>query len=71
MDRFAKPEAIAQKLLKFAYQVGKNNRPAGQSAAQFVRQRLDALRLGSELSSIAWGSKKPIPLPPSALLKKK
>jgi len=64
-DRFAEPEAIAQKFLKFAYRVGKNNRPAGQSAAQFVRERLDALHLGSELTSISWGSKKPIPLPPS------
>jgi transposase len=65
-DRFAQPEAIAQKLLKFAYQLGKENRPAGQSAAQFVRQRLDALQLGQQLTNIAWGSKKPIPLPPSA-----
>lgn len=64
-DRFAQPEAIAQKLLKFAYQRGKENRPKGQSAAQFVRQRLDALALGQELTHIAWGSKKPIPLPPS------
>jgi transposase len=63
-DRFAEPEAIAQKFLKFAYQLGKANRPAGQSAAQFVRQRLDALQLGSGLTSIAWGSKKPVPLPP-------
>jgi transposase len=65
-DRFAQPEAIAQKFLKFAYQLGKENRPQGQSAAQFVRQRLDALQLGQELTSIAWGAKKPIPLPPSA-----
>ncbi len=64
-DRFAQPEAIAQKFLKFAYQLGKENRPQGQSAAQFVRQRLDALQLGQELTRIAWGSKKPIPLPPS------
>jgi transposase len=64
-DRFAEPEAVAQKLLKFAYQLGKENRPKGQSAAQFVRQRLDALALGQELTHIAWGSKKPIPLPPS------
>ena len=64
-DRFAKPDRVAQKLLKFAYQLGKENRPAGQSAAQFVRQRLDVLQLGSELTTIAWGSKKPIPLPSS------
>lgn len=65
LDRFADPERVAQKLLKFAYQLGKENRPTGQSAAQFVRQRLDTLHLGSELTGIAWGSKKPIPLPPS------
>lgn len=64
-DRFAQPEAIAQKFLKLAYQLGKANRPAGQSAAQFVRQRLDTLHIGHELTRIAWGSKKPIPLPPS------
>jgi transposase len=63
-DRFAQPEAIAQKFLKFAYQLGKENRPKGQSAAQFVRQHLETLQLGQELTSIAWGSKKPIPLPP-------
>jgi transposase len=62
-DRFAQPQAIAQKFLKFAYQLGKANRPSGQSAAQFVRQHLDALQLGQELTSIAWGSKNPIPLP--------
>jgi transposase len=62
-DRFAQPEAIAQKLLKFAYQLGKENRPKGQSAAQFVRLRLDALSIGNELTCIAWGSKNPIPLP--------
>jgi transposase len=64
-DRFARPEAIAQKLLKFAYQLGKETRPKGQSAAQFVRQHLDALQLGHDLTRIAWGTKKPIPLPPS------
>jgi transposase len=66
-DRFAEPEAIAQKFLKFAYQLGKAHRPAGQSAAQFVRQRLDALAIGNDLTAISWGSKKPIPLPPSTL----
>ncbi len=70
-DRFAQPEAIAQKFLKFAYQLGKENRPAGQSAAQFVRFRLDALHLGGELTHIPWGSKKPIPLPPPDSCKKK
>jgi transposase len=66
-DKYAKPEAVAQKMLKFAYAVGKANRPKGQTAAQFARIRMDALGLGSELTSIPWGSKKPIPLPPSKL----
>jgi len=70
-DRFAEPDAIAQTFLKFAYRVGKHNRPAGQSAAQFVRERLDILQLGNDLTSIAWGSKKPIPLPPSVMQKRK
>ena len=65
-DRFVEPEKVSQKLLRFAYDFGKRNR-AGLSAAQFVRQRLDALQIGQELTSIAWGSKKPIPLPPSSL----
>jgi hypothetical protein len=64
-DRFAQPEAIAQKFLKFAYQLGKENRPKGQSAAQFVRHHLDVLHLDSDLTNITWGTKKPIPLPPS------
>jgi len=66
-DKYAQPEVIAKKLLDFAYQVGKENRPAGQTAAQFTRVRLDRLGLGRELTSIPWGSKKPIPLPPSSL----
>jgi len=69
-DKFAEPQAVAQKMLKFAYEVGKANRPKGQTAAQFARVRMDALGLGSELTSIPWGSKKPIPLPPSKLLEK-
>jgi len=66
-DKHAEPEAVAQKMLRFAYAVGKANRPKGQTAAQFARIRMDALGLGGELTSISWGSKKPIPLPPSRL----
>jgi transposase len=70
-DRFAEPEKVSQKMLRFAYKVGKENRPERQTAAQFARDRLDVLGVGEELTSIAWGSKKPIPLPPSKLLEKK
>jgi transposase len=67
-DKFAEPKAVAQKMLKFAYSVGKANR-AGKTAAQFARERLDRLKMGEDLSSIPWGAKKPIPLPPSQLKK--
>jgi transposase len=69
-DRFAEAEKVSEKMLRFAYEVGKENRPGRQTAAQFVRERLDVLGMGQELTSIPWGSKKPIPLPPSALGKK-
>ena len=65
-DKYAEPEAVAQKMLRFAYEVGKENRPGRQTAAQFARERLDVLGRGQDLTSIAWGAKKPIPLPPSA-----
>jgi len=67
-DRFAEPEKVSKKMLHFAYEVGKANR-AGKSAAQFARERMDTLGMGQELTSISWGSKKPIPLPPSKLKK--
>ena len=65
-DRFAEAEMVSKKMLHIAYEVGKENR-AGKSAAQFVRERMDTLGLGSELTSIPWGTKKPILLPPSKL----
>lgn len=68
-DCFAEEEMVSKKMLHIAYEVGRENR-AGRSAAQFVRERMDTLGLGSELTSIPWGSKKPIPLPPSRLKEK-
>jgi transposase len=65
-DRFAEPEKVSKKMLHIAYEVGKSKR-AGKSAAQFARERMDTLGMGQELTSIPWGSKKPIPLPPSKL----
>jgi len=65
-DKYVEPKAVAQKMLKFAYSVGKINR-AGKTAAQFARERLDRLEMGKDLVSIPWGVKKPVPLPPSKL----
>jgi hypothetical protein len=67
-DRFAEVEIVARKLTQYAYLLGKTNRPAGQTAAQFVRDHLDRLGLGADLIKIPWGAKKPpLPLPPSSL----
>jgi hypothetical protein len=67
-DRFAEPEIVARKLMQYTYLLGKKNRPSGQTSAQFVREQLDELGLGRELTEIPWGMKKPaITLPPSRL----
>ena len=42
---------VARKLMRFAYRVGKHDRPADQSAAQFIRRQLDALHIGADLTS--------------------
>jgi len=66
-DRYAQPERLARKFMQHAYCLGKANRPAGLTTAAYVRQQLDALGVGAELTEIPWGKKKPIALPPSAL----
>ncbi|HRO24083.1 MAG TPA: hypothetical protein PLR07_07315 [Promineifilum sp.] len=47
-----------------AYKVGVRNLPEGIGARQFVRDQLDRLGLGHELTHIPWGSKR-YRLPPS------
>lgn len=66
-DRFAEPEMVARKLLQYAYVLGKANRPANQSPGQYVRDHLDRLGLGADLTEIPWGTEKSRPLPPSTL----
>jgi transposase len=67
-DRFAIPEQVARKLMQFAYRLGKTNRPADLSTSAYVRQQLDHLGIGAELTEIRWGVKKhPLALPPSGL----
>jgi transposase len=71
-DRFAEPGIVARKLMQYTYLLGKANRPTGQKAAEFVRQQLDALGLGGELTAIPWGVKKPpLRLPPSKRVREK
>ena len=51
-DRFAEPELVARKFITYANVLGKANRPAQQTAAQFVRLQMDALGLGTELKEL-------------------
>jgi transposase len=67
-DRYADPKRLARKLMRHTLRLGKANRPQGQTTAQYVREQLDRLGVGAELTEIPWGTKKkPIPLPPSRL----
>jgi hypothetical protein len=63
-DRFAEPQRVASKLVQHAYRLGAAGRPAGVTCGQYVRQQLDRLGLGAELTAIRWGSRT-IALPPS------
>jgi transposase len=68
-DRFADLDMVAKKFMQFTYRLGKENRPQGQSTAEYVRFHLDELGLGADLQAIPWGQKKkPLPLPPSRLI---
>lgn len=65
-DRFAEPTLVARKLLAYAERLGKANRPAGQTRAEYVREQLDRLGIGADLQVIRRG-KRIITLPPSRL----
>jgi transposase len=65
-DRFAGPAQVARFLLQFAYRLGRQHRPAGQSPAAFVRHHLDRLELGPDLDCTYHGKRR-VPLPPSKL----
>ncbi len=65
-DRYAEPDIVARKLMNYAYLLGKANRPKGQKTAEFVRQQLDELGLGQDVTEIPWGvTRPPLRLPPS------
>jgi transposase len=66
VDRFADPEMVARKLAHFAYDLGRDNRPDGQTVGQFVRHQLDHLNIGADLEAIPWG-KRAISMPPVCL----
>jgi transposase len=65
-DKHADVRDVACSLFALAYHVKVRNLPNGVSAKQFVRNELDRLGIGAELSIIPWGTKK-VKLPPSRL----
>lgn len=65
-DRYAVDLKVAHAFFAFAYKVGVRNLPDGLSAKAFVRQQLDRLGLGQELTEFPWGGKM-VRLPPSSL----
>jgi transposase len=65
-DRFANPLATARKLVAHSERLGRAHRPDRQMTSQYVREQLDRLGLGADLTSVQRGSKT-IRLPPSRL----
>lgn len=63
-DRFAEPEIVARKMARYACDLGRENRPDGQTVGEFVRRQLDRLEIGADLDVIRWG-KRTIPMPPT------
>jgi transposase len=53
-DHMAEPEQVARKLMQHAYRLGMACRPSGLTCGQYVRQQLDRLGLGAELTAIRW-----------------
>ena len=69
-DRFADPEKVACSFFRYAYKVGTQNLPEGQSALTFTRTQLDRLGIGLDLQEIPWGSRR-FKLPPSKIVPQK
>jgi transposase len=65
-DRFADPNQLARFFLQYAYRLGQAHRPADQTVGMFVRQQLDRLGLGADLTCTYHGKRR-VPLPPSSL----
>jgi len=62
VDRFAIDQQLARKLLQHSYDLGKQHRPG--TAAMHVRQMLNQLERGRELTHIRWSPSQKVPLPP-------
>ena len=63
VDRYAIDQQLARKLLQHSYDLGKRLRPG--TAAAHVRQMLNQLGRGHELTQIRWSPSQMVPLPPA------
>jgi transposase len=63
VDRYAIDQQLARKLLQHSYDLGKRLRPG--TAAAHVRQMLNQLGRGHELTHIRWSPSQMVPLPPA------
>jgi hypothetical protein len=66
-DRFADDQNVASSFFALAYKMGVRRLPDGVGARQYVRDQLDRLGLGQELTHIPWGRKR-YQLPPSRVV---
>ena len=64
-DHFASPPRIARSFYALAFKIGSTNLPE-KNARQYVRNQLDRLGIGQDLTRIPWGGKT-VNLPPSSL----
>jgi transposase len=64
-NRYASPELVAHKLLCHAYKLGRARRPVKQPAAAYVRQQLERLGLGTDLTEVRLSTTRTLKLPPS------
>jgi transposase len=65
-DHFAEPDLVANKMMAHAYRLSKQRRAENQKPAEYVRERLDRLGLGSDLKAFTYCGRKVV-LPPSQL----
>jgi len=65
-DRYIVAESTARKLLQHAYRLGRGNLQ-GQSAGEYVREQLDRLGVGADLTAVPLGRQRAVSMPPSSL----
>ena len=67
VDKHADPQTVARAFFNHAYHhIGAQNMPEGIAVKDYVRQQMDRLGIGKDLTYVKWGSKR-LKLPPSHL----